>query len=186
MEKYDVLILYSGGSDSRLLLEMAIATGLKPYCLFIDYGQRMKGEENEKMIKGCVKHKVPQQEVKISGLEVDSGLTGNLEPGKYENVHSMYMPRRNSIFLSIASSVAENLGINRIWFGPDWSDNLNAFPDCKQEFINKFNELSKVNGSTTITVEAPVLGLTKEMVIEHLDKIYKLEKTEYFSGYGMV
>ena len=181
---YDVLILYSGGADSRLLLEIAIKLNLNPFCLFIDYGQKIKGEEMQKMINGCEKYSVDKKTVIINGLGLNSGLTGTLEKGRFEDVHPMSVPRRNTIFLSIASSFAENLGINKIWFGPDWSDNLNSFPDCKQEFINKFNELSKINGSTTITVEAPVLGLTKEMVIEHLDKIYKVEKTEYFSGYG--
>jgi len=95
----------------------------------------------------------------------------------------MYVPFRNTIFLSLASSIAENNNINKIWFGPDWSDNLGDFPDCKQDYINKFNDMLKIAGSTQITVEAPLLGFTKENIIKLLDS-FGIDSQEYFSGYG--
>ena len=53
----------------------------------------------------------------------------------------MYVPGRNTIFISIAFSIAENLGINMIWHGADYTDRLNFFPDCYQEYFVAFNEL---------------------------------------------
>ena len=42
--KPDLLILYSGGADSTLLIERALASGRKPYCVMIDYDQNQKIE----------------------------------------------------------------------------------------------------------------------------------------------
>lgn len=181
--KNDLLILYSGGADSRLLLEMALKMKYNPYCLFIDYKQLIKESEYPKCFKTLTDLKVDNSFVKIQGLDIESGLTGRGTKGLYENVHEMYVPRRNTFFLSIASSVAENLGIETIWIGPDWSDYLGEFPDCKQVFIDRFNKLSEVNGSSKIIVEAPLMGFTKSMVIKMLDSL-NVSKDEYFSGYG--
>ena len=115
---------------------------------------------------------------------LNSGLTGDHKQNLYPNAHSMYVPRRNTIFLSIASAIAENLNIDKIWIGVDWSDYINNFPDCKQDFIYHFNCLSKCNGSSQITVEAPLMGFSKEMVIEMLSSL-NISNDEYFSGYGI-
>ena len=41
---HDIVVLYSGGSDSRMLLELAKDMGLSPYCILIDYEQLHKEE----------------------------------------------------------------------------------------------------------------------------------------------
>jgi 7-cyano-7-deazaguanine synthase len=106
-ELSNVVILFSGGADSVLLLEIAKKLGLRPFCLLIDYGQKHI-EELTFAINYLGEAKVNWQVVKITGLNVDSGLTGDGEKGRYEGVSVYHVPGRNTIFLSLAFSVAES------------------------------------------------------------------------------
>lgn len=185
---YDVLILYSGGADSRLMLELALQLKKYIHCVLIDYGQMHKKELEvastnlEIMIKNGDLG-LSYQTVSIGNLKVNSGLTGNNIDGQYEGVHEKHVPGRNSIFLSIAFSIAEANNIPLIWIGCDYSDRLNLFPDCYQEYIVKFNEMLKYAGPKEIKVEAPLMGMTKEFILELLEN-NGITKKDLYSGYG--
>lgn len=47
----------------------------------------------------------------------------------------------------------------------------------------KLNELLTINGSSKIKVEAPLLGMSKDM-IKDLAKIFNINPEEIYSGYG--
>lgn len=178
----NLMILYSGGADSRLLLELAMIMNKKPYCALIDYEQKHV-KELEYARKQLKYNYVPFQTIYIKNLNINSGLTGNKEQNLYEHVHEMYIPSRNMMFVSIASSIAENLGINTIWYGANWEDFENRFPDCIQEWIGKMNELLKVNSTIPIKLEAPLLGFSKERILE-LSEYFGINQEDIFSGYG--
>lgn len=184
MTKHDLVILYSGGADSRLMLEFALQLKRKPYCVLIDYEQKHIKELDFaiKQIENIVT-KVPYQIVKLHDLKLNSGLTGDLQSARWENVHSENVPGRNTMFLSIAFSIAENLDIQEIWFGADYSDRENLFPDCYQEYVYKINELFKISGVKPIKVIAPLLGWTKDMVVDYLKKTCSITNSDMFSGY---
>ena len=182
MNDENVVILFSGGADSALLLELAKKVGLKPFCLLINYGQKHV-EELEFAEKYLAEQKIKYQVIGITGLNVDSGLTGDGEKGRYEGVSIYHVPGRNTIFLSLAFSVAESKGIDEIWYGPDFSDRLGLFPDCYQDYVVKVNELFKVAGVKPIKVYAPLLGLTKDMVLNLLES-FGIDRSKLFSGYG--
>jgi len=127
--KEDLIILYSGGADSRLLLEMALKLKKKPFCILIDYEQLHQEElsfAKSQLKKLNIKYRI----IQIKDLKINSGLTGNGQKNNSGKVHSMYVPGRNTIFLSLAFSVAESKNINTIWVGCNWDDRLNLFPDC--------------------------------------------------------
>ena len=179
---YDLVILYSGGVESRILLELAKELDLKPYCVLIDYEQ-LHIEELKFAKSHLEKEMIDYQVVKIHGLNINSGLTGSGVQDQSGVVHSHYVPGRNTMFLSIAFSIAECKKIDNIWFGGNFSDRLNLFPDCYQDYVVSMNELFKYAGSKPISVEAPLMGLTKETILLILKKI-GIEKHEVFSGYG--
>ena len=182
MTKEKVLILYSGGADSRLLLEFAGIVGMEDYCILIDYKQ-LHSEELEKAKKQLEVRKVPYSVVTVNNLNVDSGLTGSGKRSLYKDVNEWHVPGRNSIFLSIAFSIAESKGFSKIWIGCDYSDRINLFPDCYQEYIVAANDMFSIAGSKKIEIEAPLLGMTKEMVISFLES-FEINQEELFSGYG--
>lgn len=178
----DLIVLYSGGADSTILLNLARSVNRKPLAVMIDYGQ-LHFEELEFAKKFCEKNKYENMTVKIDGYDVNSGLTGDGKKGTYEGVNIYNVPQRNTIFLSIAAGVAESRGISEIWFGANWEDYENKFPDCLQEYIGKMNELLKISGSKPIKVFAPLLGMPKNL-IEKLLITNKIDKEDVYSGYG--
>jgi 7-cyano-7-deazaguanine synthase in queuosine biosynthesis len=95
----------------------------------------------------------------------------------------MHVPSRNLMFVGIAASIAEDLGIDTVWYGADFDDYINKFPDCMQEWFGKMNEVLAVNGPKPIKLEAPLAGLTKETILKAL-KNKGIKEDEMFSGYG--
>lgn len=179
--RYDLIILYSGGADSRLILEFALKLNRAPLCVMVDYGQD-HGRELSYARQQLNDLGVAYKTVKINGLDLNSGLTGG-EEGRWDNVHEMNVPGRNTIFISLAYSIAENEGITEIWYGPDYSDRVNLFPDCYQEYVVKMNEVLAISGVRPIELKAPLLGWTKEMIVEYLTKVCKVNMEDVYSGY---
>ncbi len=182
MNNENLLISFSGGADSALMLEMALAVKYRPFCLVIDYDQLNKEELTYATTQLDAK-KIPFKIFKLNLDIINSGLTGSGEQSTFNNVHSHYVPGRNTMFLSICASIAESKGIDTIWLGADYSDRENLFPDCTQEYIYKINQVFKISGSTPIRVEAPLLGLTKENILRLLT-YFKVDLSTIFSGYG--
>lgn len=178
----DLIVLFSGGADSTLLLNLARSINKKPLALMIDYGQ-LHIEELKFAKEFVEKNKFENMIIKIDGFNVNSALTGSGEKGTYEGVNIHNVPQRNTIFLSLAAGIAESKGINEIWFGANWEDYENLFPDCLQEYIGKMNNLLAISGSKPVKVYAPLLGMSKEL-IERLLISYKIDQEDIYSGYG--
>jgi 7-cyano-7-deazaguanine synthase len=178
----DIVMLYSGGADSYLMLMFALQLKRKPYCVLIDYGQKHI-EELEYAKKQLNLENVAYQIVTIKDLNIPSGLTGDNIPEAYKGVHAMNVPGRNTMFISIAYSIAESKGIREIWYGPDFSDRLNLFPDCYQEYVVAMNKVLEIAPSYPIKLVAPLLGWTKEMVIDYLETHFNIKPTYFYSGY---
>jgi len=179
---YDLVVLYSGGADSRLMLESCKELDLNPYCVMIDYGQ-LNHQELSFAKSHLEKANIDSQTVIIGGLKIDSGLTGDGSKDETGYVHEMHVPGRNTMFLSIAYSIAESKGIKMIWLGSDWDDRLNLFPDCYQEYIVAMNDAFELAGPEPIEIQTPLSGLSKENIIKMLKK-RGIEEHEFFSGYG--
>ena len=177
-----VVILYSGGADSTLLLEFAKRMGKDIYAVLIDYGQLHK-EELEFAKKYLNTEKIPYNVVSLVGLSANSGLTGKGDQGQYEGVHTHWVPGRNTMFLAVAFSEAESKGIQEIWYGPDYSDREGLFPDCYQDYVYELNKVFAIAGSYPIKVYAPTLGFTKDMVLKLLAS-FGIGEAKLFSGYG--
>jgi len=177
-----IVMLYSGGADSALMLRLAQMSGRQPHCILIKYGQKHL-DEIHFAVKQLKEAGVEYQIIEIEGLNVDSGLTGNLTESRWDNVHEMHVPARNTIFIGLAMSIAENKGIDEVWYGPDYSDRINLFPDCYQEYVVKMNEMMEVSGPNPIKLVAPLLGMSKELILETLDCFWSIKKEDLYSGY---
>jgi 7-cyano-7-deazaguanine synthase len=178
--KPNLIILSSGGSDSTLLLHMALEQGLHPHCVLIDYEQNQKIELN--FARRYLNEKsIPYQTVQLHQLSITSGLTTG-EKSLYDDVNEMYVPSRNLMFVSIAASIAENMKISTIWYGANFSDWANRFPDCTATWIETVNDLLYINGSMKIELEAPLILMTTEKVMKELED-RKIDMGKIFSGY---
>ncbi|MHA1815969.1 MAG: 7-cyano-7-deazaguanine synthase [Candidatus Heimdallarchaeaceae archaeon] len=179
---FDIVILFSGGADSVLMVEMAHAFNKIPYCVLIDYEQLHIGELRYAK-KYLIEKDIPFRVVKLHDLGVQSGLTGRGEKGRFAGVHEMHVPSRNLMFVGIAASIAEDMGIDTIWYGADFSDFINKFPDCMQPWFGAMNDILQINGPKPIKLEAPLAGLTKETILSMLDS-KGITNKDMFSGYG--
>lgn len=182
MEKVDLVMLYSGGADSLLMLKLAHMAGKTPYCVLIYYGQRHV-EELEYAKKQLMNEGVPWQVVSVNDLNVDSGLTGDCKESRWETVNEMNVPGRNTIFIGLAISIAENMDVDEVWYGADYSDRINLFPDCYQDYVVKMNEVLAIAGVNPIKLVAPLLGMPKELILDMLQYQFGIDKNDMHSGY---
>jgi|WetSurSiteA1Bulk_404760.scaffolds.fasta_scaffold01663_6 7-cyano-7-deazaguanine synthase len=181
VKRPDVVVLYSGGADSMMMLLLADFMKRTPFCILIDYEQLHIKEldfAEAYLQKKSINYKI----VKLQNLTAGSALTTG-EKGLYQGVSIYHVPGRNTMFLAIALSEAETRGIKEVWYGPDYSDKEHLFPDCYQEYVYRMNQVSEISGSYPIKIYAPLLGLTKEMILSILEN-FRIPKEDYYSGYG--
>ena len=181
-EKQKLILLYSGGLDSTLLLEMALKMGYQVYCILVNYKQ-LHAKELDNAEKYLRNKKISFALINVEGLDVDSVLKNGVK--KYTGVSEFHVPSRNMMFISFAASYAEHLGVNLIWYGANMADRNALFPDCYQEWIYAMNQVLKINGSFPIKLEAPLIGMDKD-TIRNLAKTYNINEEEVFSGYGLI
>ena len=180
--EFNLVILFSGGADSILMLELAKMMGFVPYCVLVDYEQLHIDELNTARMY-LNKYNISHRTISLHGLQIQSGLTGAGEQGRFEGVHPMHVPSRNLMFVGIAASIAEDLEIDTIWIGSDFDDYFNSFPDCMQTWIASVNKILEINGHLSIKLEAPLLGMFKESILKIL-KNKGVNEEQIFSGYG--
>jgi 7-cyano-7-deazaguanine synthase len=179
--KEKVVILFSGGSDSTLLMKFASVLNLDPVAVLVDYGQ-LHVEELSYAETYCKNQNIPYKRITIQGYDVKSGLTSG-DKNLYQGVHSHNVPARNSIMLSLAAGIAESINACRVWYGPDFSDREGLFPDCYQNYVFELNKTFAIAFSYPIKVEAPLLGFSKAMVLSMLENQFGIKSEDLYTGY---
>ena len=82
-----------------------------------------------------------------------------------QTASSVWVPARNMVFTSIATSFAESIGAEMIIVGWD-AEEAATFPDNSKEFLDAFNELIKIGSPEKIRIEAPAIDLNKEEIVK--------------------
>ena len=167
------LVLFSGGLDSTTMLAMVKSNGYEITALTINYNQRHVSEIDFSK-KSLSQLQINKQIIfdldlsKIGG----SALTDNIPVpiDSNDNIPTTYVPARNTIFLSLASSFAERLNISDIFIGANIID-YSGYPDCRPEFIKSFEKT--INLGTKLGVEGshirihtPLIKMTKAEIIK--------------------
>ena len=163
--------------DSATTLAIARREGFSCHALSFSYGQRhaieLRSAATVARALGAAEHRVISLDpVALQG----SSLTGTgsvpkdrTEAAIGEGIPSTYVPARNTIFLSYALGLAEQLGAADIFIGINALD-YSGYPDCRPEFLDAFERMARlatkagVEGSM-ITLHAPLLQLTKREII---------------------
>ncbi len=182
MKERKLVLLYSGGLDSTILLNMAIKLEYLPVALCIDYGQRQR-KEIDAARKNCTKLKVGFHLMRVDlGKHINTALTGDKIGGRFEGVSEWHVPGRNTIFVGLALSLAESIGATRIWYGANYEDRINRFPDCYQEWIYAMNKTLSMGASYPVKLEAPLLGMRKD-TIQQMAYMFDVKSGDVHSGY---
>ena len=189
----NAIILCSGGLDS-----VAVAHSIKEdmgniKILFINYGQRTNKEEEE-YARLCAKD-IEAEFIKIelpwlktlctSKLTNSEDLpkpdVSNVERSK-EDILCYWVPARNSLFVTIALSLAESLdlqgkGVFDIYLGIKNEGNV-QMKDTTPEFIEVMNKVSKqATHHGRYKVIAPFINMDKVELVKKYDHLVPWEKT---------
>ena len=175
MEK--AVVLLSGGLDSCTCMAVAKSRGFDVYPISFNYHQRHRIElEGAKKIADFYhvkRHLIIETNMDAIGgsaltdcqIEVPEGDIHRTE------VPDTYVPARNLIFLSYAVGYAEVLGANHVYIGVNSVD-YSGYPDCRPEFIQRFQTLSDYATTATavegkhITIETPLQELSKAEIVK--------------------
>lgn len=177
-----LVLSISGGMDSVVLLHMAVDRGFKEiHLISFDYGQRHKRELK------CVSSQVEAVKAKVPDLVVthyvaDVGFikylapTSSLTNEEIDNpdISKMagdaqpvsYVPFRNQLFNTIGCAYAEAKGADTVWYGAAEVDSLAGYWDGSNEFVDSMNSLIALNREHRINIEAPLLTMSKEAIVE--------------------
>jgi 7-cyano-7-deazaguanine synthase len=175
------VIILSGGLDSTTCMGFAGEEGYDLYPITFDYGQRHRMEiENAKKVAAYYevseRHRIVSlgflREIGGSALTDDSiavPVVSKDRSASEPGIPVTYVPGRNLLFLSIASSYAEVIGAEAIYIGVNALD-YSGYPDCRPEFIGKFEEVMELatkagaEGRKT-QVCTPLIQLSKAEII---------------------
>ncbi len=167
------IVLLSGGLDSTTALYLAQSRGFgEIYALTFEYGQK-----HDKELKSAIAiaKAAGVKEHKIVNLSLNQwkgcSLTDqDIEIGDGDvnrsDIPATYVPARNMVFLSVAASYADALGITDIFIGVSEVD-YSGYVDCREEFIQAMENainLGTVLGAEKkqkITLHAPFMHMTK-------------------------
>ncbi len=161
-----VVVIYSGGMDSFTVLNRAVRDGKEVYALSFDYGQKHL-KELEFAANVCKELNIPHKVIDISAINqllAGSSLTDDIDipEGHYEeeSMKSTMVPNRNMILLSMAVGYAVSLGASKVYYGAHSGDHA-IYPDCRPEFVEKMNDVSKIANYEAVEIFSPYLKDSK-------------------------
>jgi 7-cyano-7-deazaguanine synthase len=173
------VILLSGGLDSATCLAVARAKGRECHAVAFDYGQRHRGElaRARRIAKalGAESFRVVKLDLAAFG---GSALTDrSIAVPKSRSVARMareipvtYVPARNLVMLSVATSLAETLGAQELFIGANAID-YSGYPDCRPPFLRAFERVARAGTKAgvegrALRIRAPLLALSKAAIIK--------------------
>lgn len=188
------IVLLSGGLDSATTLYYALDKGYQCQCLVFDYGQRHK-KELRQAAAIADKAECPYDILKIQMPWQGSALldkTVKIPQGRRvrsKEIPSTYVPSRNIIFLSFASSFAEATGARSIFIGANAVD-YSGYPDCRPEFYQAYQKALDAGTKSgveqrKIKIYTPLIRKTKAQIIRLGKKLgvpYELTWSCYVGG----
>ena len=163
------VVLLSGGLDSSTAAAQAIVDGYDLIALSFRYGQR-HGRElvAAKVIAsqlGITQHFIVDVNLSQWG---GSSLTDVQQPLPQDGtasgvLPSTYVPGRNTVFISLALSLAEAEEAEAIYLGINAVD-YSGYPDCRPEYLDTFQKLASL--SSKVGVEGKPIELKAPLVMD--------------------
>ncbi len=169
-----VIVLASGGLDSAVCLAEAHGQ-YEVALLHVNYGQRTEGRELKAFNDLADHYQIGRRlVVDISYLKeiggsslVDESMaveTGLPEDG--DAVPSTYVPFRNAHILCVGVSWGEVIGARGLFIGAVEEDG-SGYPDCRQEFYDKFAAAADAGTKpdTRVKIHTPLIRMNKAAIV---------------------
>jgi 7-cyano-7-deazaguanine synthase len=185
--KEKCVVVLSGGPDSVTVAYWAKKQGYDVYGLSCRYGQ-IASKEVDQALLIAQRLEISLKVIDLSSLkDIYLGVTSVCD----ENIvmtqkfsQPIIVPFRNAIFLSVAVAYAVSIGVTKIFYGAQGSDEP-FYPDCRKEFYKSFEETARLGTGEKITIEAPFSDSSKSEIIKRgldLGVPFKLTWSCYFGG----
>lgn len=169
------VVLLSGGLDSTVALWWAQKQGWTCEALTFRYGQRHAREYRaaQAMARAA---RVPLHVVSFALPWSTSSLTNRRAslPRRHagrigSGIPSTYVPGRNTIFLSFALSLADQIDAGALVIGANAVD-YSGYPDCRGPYLRAFEKAARLGSRTgaegrSLRVLAPLVRLTKAQIV---------------------
>jgi 7-cyano-7-deazaguanine synthase len=182
-KKGTAVVLLSGGLDSTTALYWAKREYSSVIALSIRYGQRHVKELNAaRAVARAAKVRLHEVSLSLPWLQGSSLTNSSLRipdmPLKKigsGGIPSTYVPGRNTVFLSLAVSLADAVGARAIVIGANALD-YSGYPDCRPPFIDAFGRVA-VEGTKRgsegkpLKILAPLLRLDKKGVVKLASRV---------------
>lgn len=166
-----VLLIFSGGLDSTVLLYHLKQSFKEISCLSINYGQRHLREISAaKVISELLGVKHQTTDISdVASLLSGSALTTPTMPiphGHYtdDTMRATVVPNRNMIMLSVALGYAISLDYEVVAYGAHRGDHA-IYPDCRPEFAEAMNVAAGLCDYKKRSVISPFIELTKSEIV---------------------
>ncbi len=189
MKKKKAVCLLSGGLDSAVCLFYARKHDYDVIALTIDYGQRHDREiqsahavaRDLNLLHYVVRFQMPWRGSSLTDKKVvmsDARDVAHIS----KIIPNTYVPARNSIFLSLATSCAEAEGAAAIFIGANAVD-YSGYPDCRPVYLKAFENLMRKGTKAGVEghsfkIHAPLLHLSKkQIVLQAFELAVPIEKT---------
>ena len=151
----------------------------KIHVLTFDYGQKSVNQEIKSSKEICEKLAIEQTILDLKWLgdlgnsalttdnEIPSLAMDELDNGKItkDSADKVWVPGRNLVFTSIATSFAEAEGAEIIIVGWD-KEEAATFPDNSKKFLNSFNKTIAIGSKDNIKIKAPLIDFNKKDIVE--------------------
>lgn len=165
------VLLLSGGMDSTTLLYDLLSQGVDVDAIMFEYGQKHRKEVEAAKVT-CKKLGVPYKvvDVNVLGRLAPSSLTREdvaVPEGHYEDesMKQTVVPNRNMVLISLATSYAIGLGINKVYYAAHSGDHA-IYPDCRPAFLIALGKALKLCDYTPICLEAPYMYWDKSDIVK--------------------
>ena len=156
------VVLLSGGLDSATAAAQAIADGYEAIALSFRYGQRhvreLEAARTVAQALGIAQHFFVDVNIAQWGGSSLTDLAEPLPDGGVVagEIPSTYVPGRNTVFISLALSLAEAQQAEAIYLGINAVD-YSGYPDCRPDYLAAFQQLATLSSKVGVEGTAPQL-----------------------------
>ncbi|MCX7044724.1 MAG: 7-cyano-7-deazaguanine synthase QueC [Candidatus Sumerlaeota bacterium] len=166
-----IILIYSGGLDSTVLLYHLRAEGHDVKCLTVDYGQRHRREIDAARAicaRLGVEHRVADLGA-IQPLLAGSALTSlevAVPEGHYaeESMKQTVVPNRNMILLATGIAWAVSSGAEAVAYAAHGGDHA-IYPDCRPEFVAAMAAAARLCDWRPIEILTPFIRMDKAAIV---------------------
>jgi len=155
----DVMVLFSGGTDSTVLVEMARRDERIAHLFYASFRHPARKQELRSFYAGFRRLRNAGEPVKCSEvgllLRAEALDIGAGEPG------ARVVPGRNLAIIALAANHAAALGLSEVWIGATAADR-DGYADCRPGYIAAASALTEPFG---VRVRAPLADMSRAEVM---------------------